>query len=512
MTLKLYNTLTRSLCDFMPIKEGQAGVYVCGPTVYDDAHIGHARASVAFDVLARHLAASGYEVRYVRNFTDVDDKIINRARERGVGWKELAEGYIASFNEDMDALNCLRPTFAPRATEYIFQMQEDILGIMDAGHAYRLDGDVYFDVSSLPAYGRLSRREAGDAEPGARVAVDGRKRNPADFALWKSAAEGEPSWPSPWGPGRPGWHIECSAMSARLLGPSFDIHGGGQDLVFPHHENEMAQSAALGRPMANVWLHNGFVNINSEKMSKSLGNAFSVKDILKAVPPEALRFFLVQGHYRGPVDFSDAAVRESGRALERLFRAVEAADAFLGGVGPAAMRAPEASKATRATQVTQATEAAQAPQATQGPDGDRFPAGEADEAVTHLVRFKVAMDDDLNTSRALGSMFEAAHALNRRVSEGDRARAAALRDAVVSMGEGLGLRLSDYAGFFARAAALREGAEGGSARGEIERKVALRDEARAKKDWAEADRLRRELSELGVAVEDRGGKGAWRYV
>jgi cysteinyl-tRNA synthetase len=379
MTIKLYNTLTRSLDDFKPIKDGEAGVYVCGPTVYDDAHIGHARASVAFDILVRHLEASGYKVKYVRNFTDVDDKIINRAKERGVGWKELAEGYIASFTADMDALNCLRPTVTPRATEFISQMQEDIQGIIDAGCAYVTDGDVYFDVEALKDYGRLSRREAQDAEPGARVAVDGRKRNPADFALWKSAVEGEPSWPSPWGPGRPGWHIECSAMSARLLGPSFDIHGGGQDLVFPHHENEMAQSAALGRPMANYWLHNGFVNINSEKMSKSLGNSFSVKDILKVFHPEVLRFFLLSSHYRGPVDFSDEAVREAGRALERVYRAVEAADACL--AGPGSPAPPDAGE----------------------PEAEARPLAE---------KFLAAMDDDLNTSQALGFLFEAVHLMH----------------------------------------------------------------------------------------------------
>ncbi|MDR2613173.1 MAG: cysteine--tRNA ligase [Deltaproteobacteria bacterium] len=478
MPLKLYNTLTRSLCDFKPIKEGEAGVYVCGPTVYDDAHIGHARAAVAFDVLVRHLESSGLAVRYVRNYTDVDDKIIARARERGVDWKGLAEGYIRSFDEDMDALNCRRPDFSPRATEFIAQMQEDVAGIIENGYAYVLDGDVYFDVSALGSYGRLSRREAGDAEPGARVAVDGRKRNPADFALWKSASEGEPSWPSPWGPGRPGWHIECSAMSARLLGPAFDIHGGGQDLVFPHHENEMAQSAALGRPMANVWVHNGFVNINSEKMSKSLGNSFAVKDILKRFPPETLRHFLLSSHYRGPVDFSDEAVAEAGRALERVYRSVEAADACLA-------RAPAAG-------------------------GPAPGAGGAEEAEVALARFRDAMDDDLNTSRALGVLFDAVRLANRLAAEDAFARVAALRGAILSMGAVLGIDFAGYASFFARVAALREGGAGLSREG-IGERIALREEARARKDWAEADRIRQELAGMGVVLEDRGGKTTWRY-
>ncbi|MDR2455035.1 MAG: cysteine--tRNA ligase, partial [Deltaproteobacteria bacterium] len=269
MSFRLYNTLSHSLEELKPIRPGRVGIYACGPTVYDDAHVGHARAAVAFDILVRRLKAIGLEVDYVRNYTDIDDKIIKRAGEAGRDWRDLGAEHIKSFDDDMDALSCLRPTHAPKATDYVEQMREDVEAIVDKGFAYAADGDVFFDVSAYKAYGRLSGRQTDDQEAGARVAVDERKRHPADFALWKAAKPGEPSWPSPWGPGRPGWHIECSAMSARLLGPSFDIHGGGQDLIFPHHENELAQSGALGRPMANIWAHNGFVNINHEKMSKS---------------------------------------------------------------------------------------------------------------------------------------------------------------------------------------------------------------------------------------------------
>jgi cysteinyl-tRNA synthetase len=473
MTLRLYDTLSRSLTDFQPIKEGEAGLYVCGPTVYDHAHIGHARASVAFDILVRHLLASGYKVNYVRNFTDVDDKIINRAKEKGIGWKDLAESFIQSFSEDMEALNCLAPTHAPRATEYIGPMLEDIEAILNNGFAYLREGDVYFDVEALKAYGRLSRREVDEAEPGARVAVDERKKNPADFALWKSSKEGEPSWPSPWGPGRPGWHIECSTMSARLLGPSFDIHGGGQDLVFPHHENELAQSAALDRPMANIWAHNGFVNINNEKMSKSLGNTFNIKDILKLFPPEALRFFLLSSHYRGPIDFSDEAVKESGKALERIYRALEAADNFLAGKS--------------------AVEAADVP-----------------EAVEFQKKFQSAMDDDLNTSQALGFLFDVVRLLNKRVTENNLSASFALRAVLRDMGAELGLCFEDPSRYFGVLDKLRE-ERGGISPEEVEAKIALRDEARALKDWAEADRLRRELAEMGVVLEDRGGKTTWRF-
>jgi cysteinyl-tRNA synthetase len=436
---------------------------------------------VAFDVLVRHLSASGYQVTYVRNYTDVDDKIIARAKDRGLDWRDLGERYIRSFDEDMAALNCLPPTHSPRATEYIGQMLEDVLAIVGKGLAYPLDGDVYFDVAAFPAYGRLSGRELQDAEPGARVAVDSRKKNPADFALWKASKPGEPSWPSPWGQGRPGWHIECSAMSARLLGPAFDIHGGGQDLIFPHHENELAQSAALGRSMARIWAHNGFVNINNEKMSKSLGNFFTVKDILRKFSPDVLRFFLVSRHYRSPVEFSDEALRESGRAMERLCRAMILAGDLMAGHGPDSK-----------------------PEARKGPE-ER----EAREAAAAFgVRFREAMDDDLNTAQAVGVLFELVHRLNKAADEGQAILASALLTAVGAMAGQLGLSLEDPRAALSRLAGPLP-AEGPPPE-EIEAMVAARNAARARKDWAEADRLRLELSRMGIVLEDKAGQTAWR--
>jgi cysteinyl-tRNA synthetase len=475
MSLKLYNTLSRSVVEFSPVKEGEAGIYVCGPTVYDHAHIGHARSAVAFDILARHLQASGYKVRYVRNYTDIDDKIINRARERGVFWKDLAEKYISSFAEDMEALNCLVPDHLPRATEYIDEMQEDIQAIVNNGHAYVAGGDVYFDVDSLPSYGKLSRREVEESEPGARVAVDERKKNPADFALWKAAKGDEPAWPSPWGQGRPGWHIECSVMSARLLGPSFDIHGGGQDLVFPHHENEMAQSAALGRSMARIWVHNGFVNVNNEKMSKSLGNTFNIKDIIRRCPPEVLRFFLLSSHYRGPLDFSEEALNEARKALERVYRALEAAEAYLSGHAEAdVLEAPQVSEFRK--------------------------------------QFAAALDDDLNTSQALGRLFEAVRLLNRKIAENDRVVVSQLHDLLLGFGKVLGLKLNDPGAFLSQLDRVnfQEGAAA-LTREAIEEKIEARVKARREKNWAEADRIRDELSAAGIVLEDRDGATSWRF-
>ncbi|MDR1546960.1 MAG: cysteine--tRNA ligase [Deltaproteobacteria bacterium] len=472
MTFQIYDTMTRSQVRLSPVKPGEVSLYACGPTVYDDAHVGHARAAVAFDVLVRRLAALGHRIVYVRNFTDVDDKIINRAREQGRDWRELAESCIRSFNEDLDALNCRRPDHSPRATEYVEQMLEDVQAIVAKGLAYVSGGDVFFDVAALAAYGRLSGRQAQDQEAGARVAVDERKKNPADFALWKAAKPGEPSWPSPWGDGRPGWHTECSTMSARLLGPIFDIHGGGQDLIFPHHENELAQAAALDRPMARIWAHNGFVNVNNEKMSKSLGNFFAVKDILKVWPAEVLRYFLVSKHYRSPIEFSEEGLRESGKALERVYRALAAAEEFLG-----------------------------------GPDDGRVDVSSDAESVQRLVLFGQAMDDDLNASQALGHVFDLVHLLNKNLDAGARTAAAAARRTLVAMGEQLGLWRRRPADFFD---SLKAGS--GPSREDIERLVAARNEARANKDWPEADRLRQELTGLGVALEDKAGQTVWRRV
>ena len=467
MSFRLYNTLSHAIEELKPVQAGQVGIYACGPTVYDNAHVGHARAAVAFDILVRRLKALGLAVDYVRNYTDIDDKIINRANETGLDWRELGATYIKSFDEDMDALGCLRPTQAPKATDFVEQMLEDVEAIVEKGFAYAADGDVFFDVSAYKAYGRLSGRQTEDQEAGARVAVDDRKRHPADFALWKSAKPGEPSWPSPWGPGRPGWHIECSTMSARLLGPVFDIHGGGQDLIFPHHENELAQSGALGRAMANIWAHNGFVNINHENMSKSLGNFFTVKDVLKLYHPEILRFFLVSRHYRGPIEFSDDALKEAGKALERIYRTIEAAEALVS-------------------------------------NG----AGEPSEEAKNLEKlFGQAMDDDLNTAQAMGHVFDLVRLLNRQAAAGEKAAAAGSLSVLRSLGDQLGLWRLPPKEFLDR---LKSSLQDDKV-AEIERLAALRTKARAEKDWAEADRLRAKLTEMGVVVEDKGGQTAWRF-
>ena len=470
MPFKLHNTLSGRLELFEPLAPGRVGLYVCGPTVYDHAHVGHARASVAFDLLVRHLKAGGLEVEYVRNYTDVDDKIIQRAAETGLDWRELAQRHIDSFDEDMAALGCLEPTRKPRATEYIEAMIEDISAIAARGLAYPAGGDVYFDVAAYRDYGRLSHRDLEDQEAGARVAVDERKKSPADFALWKAAKAGEPAWPSPWGPGRPGWHIECSAMSFRLLGAAFDIHGGGQDLIFPHHENELAQSGALGRPLARFWAHNGFVRLRNEKMSKSLGNFFTVKDVLRKFDGEILRFLLISMHYRGPLDFSDAALEEAEKALERVYRALAAAEELMGDRAGLAFK----------------------------PDPVR----------DFREKFQAALDEDLNTARALGVVFEVVRALNRAAQAGDLAETADFYAALKIMGEELGLWQRAPEDFFR---ALGSGREAGPEPAEIEALIAARSEARRTRNWAEADRLRDELLARGVVLEDKAGGTTWKF-
>ena len=334
MTLKIYNTLTGSKEDFRPIVEGKVGMYVCGVTVYDRCHMGHARAGVAFDFVFRGLRRLGYDVTYVRNFTDVDDKIINRANERGITCDELVEENIKNFYLDMDRLYMERPNFEPRATRHIDDMIELIGELIEKELAYASEGDVFFSVRDFDEYGKLSKRNLDELEEGARVEVNSAKRDPLDFALWKKSKPGEPKWPSPWGEGRPGWHIECSAMGRKLLGVTFDIHGGGKDLVFPHHENEVAQShGASGHPPVNYWMHNGFVNINKEKMSKSLGNFFTIKDVLEKFDPEAVRLYLLSTHYRSPIDFADEYLAEAERTLCKFYDTANRAEKALGGPG-----------------------------------------------------------------------------------------------------------------------------------------------------------------------------------
>ena len=486
MPQKIYNTKTRKKEIFQPVREGAVGMYVCGITAYDVCHIGHARAAVVFDVVFRHLKARGYDVTYVKNFTDIDDKIIDRANREGVGIDQIAQRYIALHNEDMAALNVLTPTVTPKATEHMEDMISLIRTLEEKGIAYAVDGDVFFAVDKFPEYGGLSGRNLDEMMAGARVDVNDKKKNPLDFVLWKQSKEGEPSWASPWGLGRPGWHIECSAMSRRYLGELFDIHGGGEDLIFPHHENEIAQSqAATGKPPARYWMHNGFVKINAEKMSKSLGNIFPIREIVRQFHPEVLRLFMLQSHYRSPVDYSDASLRESRTALIRCYNALR----MIKGISAAGLKPNGGS-----------VEAA---------GGE--PAGEFREFVD---RFDAALDDDFNTAQALGFVFDAARLINQLTTAGKKAPAVrqavleAAREAFRHFGDVLGLFQYDPDRFFERDRDI-EVQKRGIDVAQVEALVLERQQARTDKDWNRADEIRRELASLGIALKDEAGRTTW---
>jgi cysteinyl-tRNA synthetase len=482
MALRVYNTLSGQKEEFRPLVPGQVGMYVCGVTVYDYCHLGHARANIVFDIVFRYLQYAGYRVTYVRNYTDVDDKIINRANERGISSQELAETFIRAFDEDMAALGLAAPTHQPKATEYIPQIIAITERLVAAGLAYAAGGDVYYSVDKFPDYLKLSKRNMEEMQAGARIAPGEQKRNPMDFALWKAAKPGEPSWDSPWGPGRPGWHIECSAMSSSLLGDSFDIHGGGRDLIFPHHENEIAQSeGASGQPFVKYWLHNGFVNVNQEKMSKSLGNFFTIRDILAKYDPEVVRFFILTAHYRSPIDFSDQQLDEAVLALSRCYEALDQAGKVAS--GPAA--------------------------------GAPLPA-ELQEAAAKLdeleQRFREAMDDDFNTAQAIGHLFEGVRALNRLLSAADPATHAAIaagRATLLRLGEVLGLFGSAPADWLARQAGRRL-QESGLDAAAIEVLIAERQAARKNRDFARADQVRDELAAKGVELLDSRDGTTWK--
>jgi len=472
---RIYNTLTREKEVFEPLHPGRVMMYVCGPTVYGPSHIGHARSVIVFDVIARYLRLKGLEVIYVRNFTDVDDKIINRAAEEGVSCTEVAEKYIAEFYRDMDALHVERATYEPRATEHIPAIIRVIQRLIDNGTAYVAGGDVFFSVESFTGYGKLSGRRLADMMAGARIEVDERKKNPFDFVLWKAEKPGEPSWESPWGRGRPGWHIECSAMSSEYLGETFDIHGGGKDLIFPHHENEIAQSeAASGRTFARFWLHNGFVRINQEKMSKSLNNFLTVKEMLDAFHPEAIRLFLLSSHYRSPVDFSQEAMKDASVGLDKLYLALKRLEEIL-------------------------------------------PEQVAAEPGEHWREFCLAMDDDFNTARGIGVLLEAARALNRLLDEVEAgvSRSEKIRSLAVDirkMGGVLGILNclpQDY--FEQQKSAAAE--QGGVDPVEIDRLVEARCQARKTRNFAEADRIRDQLAKIKVVLEDRpDGTTSWKFI
>ena len=491
MALRLYNTLVRRKEDFVPVKEGHVGIYACGVTVYDTCHVGHARSAINFDVITRYLRYGGYKVTYVKNFTDIDDKIITKANREGVGFREIAERYIAEHNDDMDRLGIERPTITPRATEHIGGMIELINKLIRNDLAYAVDGDVYFSVKKFKDYGKLSGRNLDEMTAGARIAPGEKKKDPLDFALWKASKENEPWWESPWGKGRPGWHIECSVMSAHFLGETFDIHGGGEDLIFPHHENEIAQSeGASGKPFSRYWLHNGFIKVNHEKMSKSLGNFITIRDILKLYHPEVLRFFVLQSHYRSPLDYSEEGLKEARVALNRLYETLEkirdlfAADPALG-----AIRVGE----------------------------DQLQAKEKallEKIRTLPVRFREAMDDDFNTARALGHLFETIRQLNAHLAGGFKASPPTLfvlneaERTIRDVGEVLGILMEDPAIFFEKDR-LREAEKRGLQVDEIEALIDERLKARAEKNWKRADEIRGELAVKGIALKDSKTSTTW---
>ena len=468
MSFKLHNTLSGRLEEFVPLVPGKVGMYVCGVTVYDRSHIGHARALVTFDVLFRYLRFLGYDVTFVRNFTDVDDKIINRAQQAGISALDLAEANIRSFAEDVKAVGCLPPSIEPRATEHIGGMITLIQELIAKGLAYPADGDVYYAVDKFADYGKLAKRKLDDMIAGARVEVDERKRHPMDFALWKASKPGEPWWDSPWGKGRPGWHIECSVMSTKFLGQPFDIHGGGTDLIFPHHENEIAQSeGAKGCTFARYWVHNGMVNIGQEKMSKSLGNFMTVQAAAARVGGEAVRLFVVGTHYRSPLDFSPERLDESGRALTRLYETLARADVAV-----------------------------------------QVPAGTPPDA-TVMDEFRAAMDDDMNTARGVGVVFETVRTINRLLDENQTAAVVPLRCAVTKIATVLGIGAQDPRAVLERAKRDHL-ADADMSPSEIERLIADRNTARKARDFKQADTIRAELKAKGIVLEDTAAGTVWK--
>ncbi len=456
--LKIFNTLKREKEIFTPIHPNQVGMYVCGVTVYDLCHIGHGRTFVSFDVIARYLRYLGYQLTYVRNITDVDDKIIKRALENHETCEQLVDRMVAEMYRDFDALNILRPDFEPRATHHIAEIIALVEKLIANGHAYIADnGDVMFDVDSFADYGKLSRQDLSQLQAGARVEINGIKKNPMDFVLWKMSKENEPSWQSPWGAGRPGWHIECSAMNCKQLGEHFDIHGGGSDLMFPHHENEIAQSCcAHGGAYVNYWLHSGMIMVDKEKMSKSLGNFFTIRDVLQHYDAESVRYFLLTAHYRSQLNYSEENLKLAHSALERLYTALRGTDATIAPAG-----------------------------------GEDF-----------VAAFKAAMDDDFNTPGALSVLFDMARELNKLKAE-QQPQVDAFAARMRELAGVLGLLYQDPETF------LQAGLDDDETK-VIEALIQQRNQARANKDWAAADAARDKLKEMGVVIEDSASGTTWR--
>jgi cysteinyl-tRNA synthetase len=488
MSLRIFNTQSRKKEEFTPLREGKVGIYVCGITAYDVCHVGHARSAVVFDAITRYLRYRGYEVTFVKNFTDIDDKIIDRARREKTGIDEIAGRYIREHDEDMRLLGVVPPTQAPRATEHIDGMIQLVGTLLEKGLAYEMDRDVYFAVERLPGYGKLSGRGLEDMQAGARVDINDRKRNPLDFVLWKASKEGEPWWDSPWGRGRPGWHLECSVMSRRYLGETFDIHGGGEDLVFPHHENEIAQAeGATGKPLARYWVHNGFVRVNSEKMSKSLGNFFTIRDILKVYHPEVLRFFMLQSHYRSAVDFSDTALAEARQGMERFYAVLGVLRDLQAGSAGQTPAEPASAKDRELT----------------------------DELRSLPKRFCEAMDDDFNTARAIGCLFDTVRFINTSLA-GNKAdiSPASLAEAEARLREAgavLGLFQEEPA-VYLRRDREREATKRGLAVVEIDALIAQRRAAREAKEWQKADEIRKVLADQGVVLRDTPAETTWTII
>jgi cysteinyl-tRNA synthetase len=488
MALRIYNTLTSKKEDFVPLQEGKVGMYVCGVTVYDLSHIGHARSTVVFDTIYRYLRYRGYDVTYVRNFTDIDDKIIKRANEDRVDYRVIAEKYIHEFNVDMGSLGLEKPTIEPKATDHIPEMIRLVSTLIEKGYAYQSNGDVFFSVETFTDYGKLSKRNLEEMQAGARVEINEKKRNPLDFALWKASKPGEPFWESPWGKGRPGWHIECSVMSQKYLGESFDIHGGGRDLVFPHHENETAQSeGASGKPFVKYWIHNGFVNINKEKMSKSLGNILTIKEIVQHWHPEVIRLFLLSQHYRSPVDFSEESLLEAKLGLDRFYTTMKALQDEL---------AEPIASASR-TNVPSLAEHRQAIESFQ-------------------PKIEEAMDDDFNTAQALGYFHNLLTHLNGLLdlSKGNPTQeiVSLLRkglDHLLKFGWILGLFREEPKQYLDRM--KKEGLKKlDLSEEEILKLIEKRNAARKGKDWKKADETRNDLLSKGIVLEDGPTGTQWK--
>lgn len=478
--MEIYNTLTRQKEKFIPRDDGKISIYVCGPTTYNFIHLGNARPLVFFDTVRRYFMQQGFQVNYIQNFTDIDDKIIKKSLEEGLDASIISQKYIEEYYRDADALNVARANRHPRVTGHMKEIIEMVAVLIEKGFAYAVEGDIYFDVSAFQEYGKLSHRSSDEILAGARVEVDPRKKNPADFALWKAARKGEPFWESPWGAGRPGWHIECSAMSLKYLGSGFDIHGGGMDLIFPHHENEIAQSeAATGKPFARYWVHNGFITINQDKMSKSLGNFFLVREILEKFNPLTVRFFLLSTHYRSPLDFDYEKLDASRQGLERLKNSIELLDEAIQKQSSVEFKENDSDFQTKLAELKK--------------------------------RFNQAMDDDFNTALAIGIFFEAAKEVNTFLNQNtvlDKVDLVKAMELYSYFNNILGLFKTGPEGKFILEE--KSHADDSLIQSLIELLLKVRQEARTKKDWSTADRIRNGLNEMGIIIEDTPDGARWK--